>query len=137
MMQTTPFPNWLVDTAMPSLRDTEWRVLCVVARQTIGFRSAFGGRKQFDWISHDQLKAKTGRESEAVSRAVDGLVRLRMIEVRSAAGYVLVTPRERRLYRGRLLYSLCEPSFPQAFPRFSRKIENRKAKITKDSLYKR
>ena len=30
MKNYTPFPNKLIDEVMPTLRDTEWRVLCVI-----------------------------------------------------------------------------------------------------------
>ena len=35
--QFTAFPNVLLDQVMPSLRDTEWRLLCVIVRQTVGW----------------------------------------------------------------------------------------------------
>lgn len=34
-----PFPRVLVDEVMPDLTDTEWRVLTVIVRQTIGWQS--------------------------------------------------------------------------------------------------
>jgi len=27
---TTPFPNYLLNEVMPTLKDTEWRLLCVI-----------------------------------------------------------------------------------------------------------
>ena len=93
---------------MPELTDTEWRLLCVVCRQTLGFASpgGRGGRRTRDWLSHGQLKARTGRASAAVSRAVDGLVRRNLIEVRAETGELLLTPPERRRCQGRLFFSL-------------------------------
>ncbi len=106
--ESTPFPNVLIDRIMPDLSDTEWRLLCVVCRQTLGFASegGQGGRRTRDWLTHGQLKARTGRASEAVSRAVDGLVRKNLIEVRTYAGEPLLTPQERRRCQGMLFFSL-------------------------------
>jgi hypothetical protein len=106
--ESTPFPNLLIDRIMPDLSDTEWRLLCVVCRQTLGFVSQGGqpGRRTRDWLTHSQLKARTGRASEAVSRAIDGLVRKNLIEVRTYAGEPLLTPPERRRCQGMLFFSL-------------------------------
>ncbi len=79
--ESAPFPNYLVDEVMPTLRDTEWRILCIVVRQTLGWVSADGkGRKEYDWLSQSQFKRRTGRASEAVSKAVDVLVKRMLIE---------------------------------------------------------
>lgn len=103
----TPFPNGLLDTRMPALRDTEWRVLCVVVRQTLGWKEGKGRRRR-DWLSHSQLKRRTGRAGEAVSRAVDNLVRQGLLEVRDEKGHLLLTKEKRRRSMGRLSYALKE-----------------------------
>lgn len=101
----TAFPNGLLDAVMPLLRDTEWRVLCVVVRRTIHFRpgARAGGSA---WISRSQLLTATGRDSEAVSRAVDALVRRRLLCVRDEAGRPLESPQDRRAARGKQLMAL-------------------------------
>ena len=43
----------------------------------LGWKDGQGGRKQADWLTQSQLKARTGRASEAISRAIDGLVQQR------------------------------------------------------------
>lgn len=99
LLRTTRFPNVLLDAVMPTLKDTEWRVLCVVVRQTIGFG------KDNNWISRHQLKFRTHRESEAISKAVDSLVKRGLIEVIDGGGALLRTAAQRR--RGtRLIYRL-------------------------------
>lgn len=104
---TTPVPNRLLDTVMPSLSDTELRVLLIVVRQTLGWRAREGeGRKQRDWITHRQLLTKTGRESAAVSRAIQGLIEKRLIQVEEERGKPLSTAAERRAVCGRLYYRL-------------------------------
>lgn len=131
----SPFPNALIDEVMPLLRDTQWRVLCVIVRQTLGWRSSSGtGRKTEDWLTQSQLKRRTGRASEALSKAVDGLVRRGLIEVADAQGNALRTPAKRRRCRGRLYYRLasrclvCPPDdrYPQAYPQLDHSpVDNR------------
>jgi hypothetical protein len=129
MPGSTPFPNHLLDAELPRLRDTEWRVLCVVVRQTLGWRRSDGSRKQSDWIAQSQLKRRTGRSSEALSRAVHRLVSLGLIRVRDQDGHILATPSARRRSRSRLYYSLCTPT--------PRKSEHRFPNTTKETRHKR
>ncbi len=106
---TTPMPNFLLDQVMPTLSDTQWRLLCVIARQTLGWqvgKGKSGQRKQRDWLTHAQLKARTGRASAALCKAVDELVRRHLIEVQDAQGRPLSTPHERRRARSQLFYRL-------------------------------
>lgn len=109
--RSTPMPNALLDTWMPRLSDTELRVLLVVTRQTLGFQASansagIAARRARDWITHSQLKQKTGWESAAVSRAIDGLVKEGLLQVCTQAGAPLPTPQERRRYPGKLFFSL-------------------------------
>jgi hypothetical protein len=91
---------------MPTLSGSEWALLCVVVRQTLGWHDpATGGRKTSDWLSHRQLKARTGRGSDAVCHAVDSLVRRDLIEVCDEVAHPLATPAERRR-ANRLFYAL-------------------------------
>jgi hypothetical protein len=126
MTGATPMPNRLLDVWMPRLRDTEWRVLCVVVRQTLGWQAPGGtGRKASDWLTQSQLKRRTGRNSEAVSRAVQRLVSLGLLCVRDAGGDALTSPEARRRHRGRLYYSLDEGACSMG--------EVRKANSTKET----
>lgn len=102
----TPFPNVFIDHAMPVLSDTEWRLLCVITRATLGWTKTRGDeRKTRDWLTHSQLIARTGRSSEAVSRALKTLVNSSLVEVQNQRGQLLSTPQERRRNGGRLFYS--------------------------------
>ncbi len=105
---TTSVPNDLLDRVMPTLRDTELRVLLVVVRQTLGWQDGPNPsrRKERDWLTQSQLMRRTGRASEAVSAAVDGLVRAKLVEVQDRWGRPLVTPAERRRSLGKLYYRL-------------------------------
>jgi hypothetical protein len=99
-----PVPNALFDDLLPTLRDTELRVLLVVVRQTAGWRDRKGRAKARDWISHGQLVQRTGRRSEAVSGAIDRLVRRGLLVVEDSAGTALATPEQRRRHLGRLFF---------------------------------
>jgi phage replication O-like protein O len=90
---------------MPRLTDTAWRVLTVILRTTVGWNET-GGRKRRDWLTNAQLRRRTGRSSEAVSNAIDALVRAGLISVTGSAGELLATPAARRRYRGCLFYEV-------------------------------
>lgn len=110
---TTPFPSYLLDEVMPTLTDTQWRLLCVIVRATLGWQGEGAGeRKQQDWLTHGQLKARTGRSSEAVCRSLDTLVRRGWIEVRNEAGTLLGTPQQRRGCLGKLFFRLGATAAP-------------------------
>jgi hypothetical protein len=77
----------------------------VVLRQTLGRRNPDGTLKERDWLSHSQLKSRTGRAGEAVSSAVDSLVRRGLIEVRGEGGRLLADPAARRREHRRLYFA--------------------------------
>ena len=131
---TTPVPNNLLDRVMPTLRDTELRVLLVVVRQTLGWQDGPdpSQRKERDWLTQNQLMRRTGRASEAVSAAVDGLVQARLIEVQDKSGRPLVTPAERRRFLGKLYYRL-QPELGQNSP-YLPESEHAKPNTTKETV---
>ena len=100
-----PFPTILLDEQMPKLKDTEWRLLCVVVRQTLGWQTA-KGRKRRDWMTQRQLIGRTGRNSAALSAALDALVRKNLVECLDSKGEPLTTPQQRRNHRGRVYFAL-------------------------------
>lgn len=61
---TTPVPVALIDRVMPTLRDTELRVLLVVVRQTLGWQVGKDPylRKERDWLTQSQLMRRTAGE---------------------------------------------------------------------------
>lgn len=120
-------PNFLLDEVMPRLSDTQWRLLCVIVRQTLGWQAEGKSvkrkpgqqnnpRKERDWLSHAQFKARTGRQSAAVCAAIEELVQQKLIEVQDAQGRSLATPQERRRVHSRLFYRL-HPRIKQGFAR--------------------
>jgi len=100
-----PFPTILLDEHMPKLKDTEWRLLCVVVRQTLGWQTA-KGRKRRDWMTQRQLMGRTGRNSAALSAALDVLVRRNLVECLNSKGELLTTSQQRRNHRGRIYFAL-------------------------------
>ena len=103
----TPMPNYLIDFVMPKTSDTEWRILSVVSRQTLGWKDTdSGNRKTTDWLSQNQLKRKTGRQSAAISRALASLIDRGLIVAYNDKAEVLRSPVERRRCRGPMYLSL-------------------------------
>jgi hypothetical protein len=103
-----PIPNFLFDEILPTLTDSELRVLLVVMRATLGFRegSDTGGTRfrRRAWIAHNQLQMRAGRSSTSMSQAVQSLVARQMIVVENERGLPLPTADERRRNMGRLFY---------------------------------
>lgn len=61
----TPLTNYLLDTIMPSLPASAWKVLCFILRKTRGWQ------KEEDRLSYGQIEAGTGISSSAtVSTAI-------------------------------------------------------------------
>lgn len=95
---TTQTPNLLFNGLMREMSDTELRIVLVVTRATLGWIAdpKTGMRKKQDWLSLSQLKKKTGRESGAISKAIDGCVQKRWIEARDRNGNILDSKSKRR-----------------------------------------
>ena len=116
---STPLPNALLDALLPTLSDTELRVLLIVARSTLGWKEG-AGRKGRDWLSHAQLQRRTGRSGAPVSRAVDALVRRGLLVVQDEAGRERHSARERRALRSNLFFRLGDGLLQNALPYSSR-----------------
>src|SRR3989344_5856362 len=95
---TTQTPNIIFNGLMKEMSDTELRVVLIVTRATLGWimDREKGMRKEEDWISHSQLKHKTGRESGAISKAIDRCIQKDWIEARDHGGELLDTKDKRR-----------------------------------------
>ena len=90
--------------------------------------------KKGDWLSHFQLKRKTGRSSAAISKAIDGLVRSGLIFVRDLSGQHLISARDRRQSHSRLSFSL-NPDL--ASTRFQEQFSHARFQISKRRNNKR
>ncbi|WP_394793852.1 replication protein [Armatimonas sp.] len=106
-----PMPAVYLDVVMPFLTDAEWRVLCIIIRQTLGWTApgSSGERKRRDWISQSQFRERTGKSRDSISRAVAGLLRHNLIAIENRRGELLSSPRQRLLSRDRLYYRLVPP----------------------------
>jgi hypothetical protein len=112
-LPVVPVPAVYIDHIMPALTDVEWRVLLVVIRQTLGWvEEGTQVRKGRDWLSHSQLKARTGKGGDAISRSIDSLVQYGLIVVEREDGRVVTSPQERRRVRHRLYYRLGQLPHP-------------------------
>jgi len=91
MPNTTQIPNYIFDELMPTLSDTELRVLLIICRHTLGWIEdpSSGRRKEKDWISYSQLCAEAGRQREAVSKALRVLENRHLIKIFDKNGNLL------------------------------------------------
>jgi hypothetical protein len=103
-----PFPALYIDTIMPALTDAEWRILCVIIRQTLGWQDKGNSklRKGRDWLTHSQFKVRTGKSGDSISKSIDSLVRCGLIVVEREDGSLLNHASSRRRARSRLYYRL-------------------------------
>jgi len=95
---TTPTPNVIFNGLMRKMNDTEFRIVMLVVRATLGWEAdkETGMRKVEDWISSKQLKEKTGRQSGAISKAIDKCVEEGWIEARDKNGNILDSKGKRK-----------------------------------------
>ena len=104
-----PVPAIYIDQVMPTLSDSEWRVLCVIIRQTLGWvdEESASGRKERDWITQSQFREKTGGKSrDSISLGIASLVKRGLILVENREGKPLSTPKSRQTNRDRLYFRL-------------------------------
>lgn len=102
-------PISFVDEHLPTLSDGEARLYLVVARQTIGWVTESGERKEWDWISHTELKRRMGRSGTSVSKAIEDLSARGLIRVGDEKGTPLTDATARRARFGKLYFALAEP----------------------------
>lgn len=73
----TRTPNIIIDRLMPKLRDTEFRLLIILIRSTVGWNRGGSPVK----LSYRMLEQRTGRSSEAISKALYQLHKLGLIHI--------------------------------------------------------
>lgn len=105
---TTQVPNFVLDELLPNLSDVELRIVLIVTRQTLGWveDKETGRRKDRDWISRYQLQKKTGKSGYRISKAIDSLIKGRVIEAYSEKGEPLDTTDKRAKIGGKIYYRL-------------------------------
>ena len=93
----TPVPNIIFDAYLPILKPTEVTLLFIIIRQTLGWIDArTKRRKDKDWLTGSQLRAKTGCSRKAISTAIDTLVKHKLILIYDPRGNELHSPQERQ-----------------------------------------
>lgn len=106
---TTQIPNVILDDWMPRLNDSEFKILLVVTRQTLGWvmDDDSGRRKERDWLSTSQLEKKTGCGNRSITYALKALIEEhQLIEATDKDGNLLDTAEKRRDNRGQIFYRL-------------------------------
>jgi hypothetical protein len=72
--QTTQVPNAIFDIHLPTLKESELKVLLVIIRQTLGWLDKrTGRRKTRDRISSSQFHKKTGLSQRIITKTLHSL----------------------------------------------------------------
>ncbi len=115
---TTQIPNALFDQEMIKMKDTELRVVLIVARKTLGWLIDIetGMRKRDDWISKSQLVKFSGRSNKSLASALTKCISQDWIEARDISGNLLDTATKRRAVGqgGKIFYRLGKKFLPSA-----------------------
>jgi len=103
---STSVPNIVFDQHLPSLTESELKVLLVIIRQTFGWIDPYTRkRKTRDWISHSQFVKKTNLSRKSISEALKSLSTKNIITITDFKGEPLYYSWERKGKR-RLYFSL-------------------------------
>lgn len=133
---TTQIPHLILREWMPKLSDTELRVLLVITDQTLGWveDSQTKRRKEKDWLSYIQLIEKTGRNREAIAKAIKSLESKNLIEVLNANGDLIAqgTRSGKQLFYRLKTSSESEQVAPNQFGNRNSEIEHTKETNTKE-----
>lgn len=116
MKYTTPVPNVVFDRHLPTLTESELKILLIIIRQTYGWADKrTGGRKTRDRITHSQFVMKTGLSRRVISKAINNLVLKELISITDYQGTHLHTTLNRK-GKSFLLYA---PRFEPPKPKVS------------------
>ena len=112
---TTMIPNAVFDN-LNTLSEKELKVLLVILRQTVGWVSKNGKRKNRDWISHRYFINKTGLSRKSISQAISLLIRKGFIRAETNTNQNLDNSIARkgqmRIYYSCLLLSKVDSTYP-------------------------
>jgi len=104
-MQYTAVPNVIFDRYLANLKLIELKVLLVIIRKTQGYVDyATGGRKEEAWISRSEFSKHTGISQSYVSKAIDALFTMGLINVKGDKDIALETAQQRQ-FQKRLVFS--------------------------------
>ena len=106
---TTQVPNALFDAYIPTLTESELKVLLIVIRQTMGWKDLrTGKRKERDRISISQFITKTGLSKRIISIAIQKLSLRGLLEITDYKGSKLIHSQDRK-GRAYLFYAVKNP----------------------------
>ena len=115
--QTTQVPNLIFDTHLPSLTESELKLLLVIIRQTFGwFDKTTAQRKARDRISHGQFIKKTGLSRRVITKALKSLIEKGLVSVTCENGKMLHQATERKGVTKLFYAFLQEPAKPKVVP---------------------
>jgi len=94
--QTTQIPNVVFDMHLTTLVFSELKILLYILRQTYGWITKKGSRKQRDRITYKQFEIKTGLSRRIISQTIQSLILKQLIRVTDYSGNLLHTPDDRK-----------------------------------------
>lgn len=102
---TTQTPNWLYDSEMRKMNETELKVVLLTTRKTLGwFNPTTNERKTQDYIAQKQFMEFTGKSHTAIAHAIQSCVECKWIIAKDKEGNLCDTPEKRR--RRKVWYQL-------------------------------
>jgi len=106
-MQSTPFPNQLLD-ALLTPPETQARIVPLIVRETLGWSAGTPGkRRAVIRLSYGEIKRRIGRNSSSViSVAVEDLVDRGIVETLDGSGRLLKTAADRQRLRAPLWFRI-------------------------------
>lgn len=135
--QTTCVPNFLLDTWLPKLTESELKIILVIIRQTIGWVDLrTGQRKIRDRISILQFRQKTGLSKRGITIGIQSLVNKGLVTVTDYEGTILPRSKNRK-GKSYLYFSFLQPAHlttltsAQNIPELAQKTYHNKTKRTK------
>ncbi len=94
--QTTQIPNVIFDVHLNKLTFAELKILLYILRQTYGWITKKGKRKQRDRITYRQFEQKTGLSRRIISGTIQSLIIKQLIQVTDYTGTLLHYPEQRK-----------------------------------------
>jgi hypothetical protein len=90
-----PLPHYFLVKILPTLSDTELRVLLIILSRTVGWKQKNASPTRVR-LSRVALSIATGRSNTSVSQAIEGLSGKGLIVIENATGLPLLTAHTRQ-----------------------------------------
>lgn len=132
---TTPRPNSICDVWMRILNGSEYKVLDVIVRYTLGWKdmNTLSERKERAWISNKVFLEMTNLSKGAVASAIQALYDKGAIEVFDEVGNLLDTPKKRK-GRQRLYFKL-KPELIPISTKFELDLSKKRTSLVQKMKY--